>query len=79
MNDKAKSPLDELMELIEYMTPTGEHKHKCEDCGHIWAHEDSCINDVEHHTCKCGRVNWTIWQNGREGAHWQSCAKGGKS
>lgn len=52
---------------------TGEHSHKCDKCGHIWSHEDSCLNDKPHHTCKCGAEQWYVFKNHREGL-FQSCA-----
>lgn len=42
----------------EYASPTGFHRHKCDDCGHIWEHKDSCAGNESAHTCICGKEEW---------------------
>jgi hypothetical protein len=37
------------------------HKHKCDKCGAIWEHSDSCLDDAAAHTCPtkdCGGMQW---------------------
>ena len=78
MMNTDKTPMDALAELIRLLgsdkgSETGEHSHKCNKCGHIWSHEDSCLNDTKAHTCKCGTEQWWVFHDHREG-QWQSCA-----
>jgi predicted RNA-binding Zn-ribbon protein involved in translation (DUF1610 family) len=68
----------ELKAIMKKHMPTGEHSHKCPECGHVWAHEDNCLNDAKAHTCKCGVEQWYVFENGRSGGEWQSCVKGDK-
>lgn len=31
------------------------HKHKCDECGFVWRHSDSCAGDLHAHLCPvCG-------------------------
>lgn len=74
--DKEQKMMDILLRLAKLAheaEATGEHSHKCNKCGHIWSHEDSCLNDVKNHTCKCGTEQWWVFHDKREG-QWQSCA-----
>lgn len=39
---------------VKYKSPEGYHRHKCDDCNHVWEHKDSCAGSDKAHTCKCG-------------------------
>jgi hypothetical protein len=81
MNTKQQeNPLAALIALLGGMdrSGTGEHSHKCNKCGFIWSHEDSCVNDTKAHTCRCGKEQWYIHHDHKEGA-WQSCARSQRS
>jgi len=35
------------------------HKHKCNNCGHVWQHSDNCAGVTSEHTCpNCGNESW---------------------
>lgn len=34
-----------------YESPSGFHRHKCGNCGHVWEHSDSCHGQKEPHIC----------------------------
>jgi uncharacterized C2H2 Zn-finger protein len=59
--------------LGEPRDPKALHKHKCPKCGHIWEHENDCVNHIPAHTCKCGRRQWDVYK-GSESAELKSCA-----
>jgi len=47
------------------MQGTGKHKHKCCNCGNVWEHADTCMNNRQEHTCSnCGNVVWTQFHDG---------------
>ena len=38
------------------------HSHKCQGCGWVWTHSDSCAGDQDAHTCeKCGDVVFRLY------------------
>ncbi len=42
-----------------YESPVGFHRHKCDNCGQIWEHSNSCAGNEHAHTCTtCGHKNW---------------------
>jgi hypothetical protein len=59
---------------MEHEHNTGTHKHKCDFCGFVWEHEDSCINNTKAHTCViCLNVQW-YWDYMPDKAFSISCA-----
>lgn len=58
------------------MTKNRTHKHKCPKCSFIWEHEDSCVNNIQAHTCRECQTrcwHWDFYPN--EKAQFISCAK----
>lgn len=44
---------------MPYVSPEGYHRHKCNNCGHIWEHSDCMAGDDDAHKCtKCGEEQW---------------------
>jgi predicted nucleic acid-binding Zn-ribbon protein len=44
---------------------SGIHKHKCDRCGAVWQHPDTCFGDERSHLCpNCGEEQtWKYFGN----------------
>jgi hypothetical protein len=44
-----------------YRDPPGSHRHRCDGCGFVWQHPDTCKGSDAAHTCPgCGLL-MTHW------------------
>lgn len=44
---------------LNYVSPDGMHRHKCESCHTVWEHSDNMAGNNFHHKCpKCGEEEW---------------------
>lgn len=51
---------------VPYESPHGFHRHKCDKCGYVWEHANTCVNNTALHTCPgCGTEEW-YWYKGPE-------------
>ena len=66
MEDKEKIPEYRFEESVKYESPKGLHRHKCEKCGYVWEHSNSCAGSDSDHECpKCKTEEW-CWYEGPE-------------
>jgi hypothetical protein len=54
-------------EVEKLLAPKGNlHKHKCEKCGRVWAHENGGEDHMAAHTCSCGEKQFWIYLGDEE-------------
>lgn len=57
---KAKAPNLAQSPAVNYESPKGFHRHKCDNCSHVWEHDDSCKGKTNLHTCPdCKEEEWS--------------------
>lgn len=55
------------------------HKHKCPNCGFVWAHTDACFNNEDAHKClKCGEFSFWHYEEREQPSLAQHCASDGR-
>jgi hypothetical protein len=48
---------------VDYVSPTGYHRHKCGKCGCIWEHSNDMRGNDDAHKCpKCSEEQWVQYR-----------------